>query len=201
MAVSRWPITSGTRASDRLFGSADNLKRGVMLAAERGRFVIRCSAAASFAYGLATLVGLQHPVWAPISALIVSQESVTATIASVHGRFVGTLIGAAVALLVNSVGRMIGLPLVLQIAIGVALCATAAMGRPTIRACLWTCPLILVTAASGPDPVLVAIIRGSEVVLGAVVGGVTHLVEERIGFATARALGKFKAGSDQASAP
>ena len=42
---------------------------------ESGRFVLRCSAAASLAYGLATLIGFQHPVWAPIEALVVSQAS------------------------------------------------------------------------------------------------------------------------------
>jgi uncharacterized membrane protein YccC len=202
MPTSIWSITSATRASDQVLGSADKLKRGALAIADRGRFVIRCATAASLAYGLATLAGLQHPVWAPVSALIVSQESVTATIASIHGRFVGTFIGIAVALLVNSVGRMVGLPLALQIGLGVALCATTAMGRPTIRVCLWTCPLVLVTAASSPAPALVAVMRGSEVILGAVVGGVTHLIEEKIGSAaTARALDKFEPSSDQASRP
>ncbi len=49
------------------------------------RFILRCSAAASVAYGLATLVGLQHPVWAPIEALIVSQESMGETLDSIYG--------------------------------------------------------------------------------------------------------------------
>jgi uncharacterized membrane protein YccC len=195
MAAPIWPITSGTRAFDGLFGGADDLKRGALLVAERSRFVIRCATAASLAYGLATFVGLQHPVWAPISALIVSQESVTATIASVHGRFVGTLIGVAIALLVNSVGRMVELPLMLQIGIGVALCAIATNGRPAIRVCLWTCPLVLVTAASGPEPALVAVIRGSEVILGAVVGGVTHIVEGRIGSAATASAVKIASAS------
>jgi hypothetical protein len=95
-----------------------------------------------------------------------AMEDVTATIASIRGRFVGTLIGVSLALLVNSIARMIALHLVLQIAIGVAICAAAAMGRPLIRVCLWTCSLVLITVASGPAPALVALTRGSEVVLG-----------------------------------
>jgi hypothetical protein len=60
----------------------------------------------------------------------------------------GTMIGVVVALSVDFFGRMIGLPLALQISLSVAVCAVAASGRPTIRVCLWTCPLILVTASS-----------------------------------------------------
>jgi uncharacterized membrane protein YccC len=201
MAAPIWPTVSEKPASDRLF-MGSRLKHGILLVAERSRFVIRCATAASLAYGLATLVGLQQPLWATMSALIVSQESVTATLASIHGRFVGTLIGVAVALLVNSAGRVIGLPLVLQIGIGAALCATAAMGRPAIRVCLWTCPLVLVTAASGPAPALVAVIRASEVILGAVVGGLTHIIEERIEHAArSRARAALEADSGDASGP
>jgi uncharacterized membrane protein YccC len=195
-------LAFGTRAVDRWFRSAGALTQGAICAADRSRFVIRCATAASLAYELARLVGLQHPVWAPISALIVSQESVTATLDSIHGRFVGTFIGLAIALLVNSVGRRIGIPLGLQIGTGVALCASAAMGRPLIRVCLWTCPLILVTAATGPAPALVAVMRASEVVLGAVVGGVTHIVEERIGSAAkAHTPGKPETEPDEGSGP
>jgi uncharacterized membrane protein YccC len=192
MATPTGPIVSCPRPSSRLSGRATSLKHGAWLVAEHSRFVLRCAAAAALAYGLATLVGLQYPVWAPISALVVLQESVQETLASIPGRFVGTLIGLAVALLVNLLSRIVGLPLVFQIGIGVALCAIAATGRPAIRVCLWTCPLILVTPAFAPAPALVAVLRGSEVVLGAVVGGLTHVVEERIASTCrARALGKF----------
>jgi hypothetical protein len=37
-------------------------------------FVVRCSGAATLAYLAATLVSLPHPVWATMSALVVSQE-------------------------------------------------------------------------------------------------------------------------------
>jgi uncharacterized membrane protein YccC len=131
--------------------------------------VLRFSLAASVAYGLATLVGFQHPVWAPIEALIVSQESIGETFDSIQERLVGTLIGVAVALLVGIFGRTIELPLILQIAISVTVCAMATSRRPTIRVCLWTCPLVLVMAltrhyrAGRLD-------RVSQVLLGAMVG-------------------------------
>lgn len=169
--------------ADRGSGRAGVFGQRAVRAADRSCFVIRCAAAASLAYELARLVGLQHPVWAPVSALIVSQESVAATLDSIQGRFAGTFIGLVIALLVNAVGRWLGIPLVLQIGAAVAICASATAGRPAIRVCLWTCPLILVTAVSGPAPALVAAFRATEVLLGAVVGGVTHVLEERIGSA------------------
>src|SRR4030088_684490 len=86
-------LACGTRAVDRWVRSAGALTQGAICAADRSRFVIRCATAASLAYELARLVGLQHPVWAPISALIVSQESVAATPDSIHGRLVGRFIG------------------------------------------------------------------------------------------------------------
>ena len=95
---------------------------------------------------------------------------------------------------------MIALHLVLQIAIGVAICAAAAMGRPLIRVCLCTCPLVLITAASGPAPALVALTRGSEVVLGALVGGGAHVVEEKLGSAAKPPVPKaIEMGSDNTS--
>jgi uncharacterized membrane protein YccC len=146
---------------------------------ESGRFVLRCSAAASLAYGLATLIGFQHPVWAPIEALVVSQESIGNTLDSIYGRLLGTLIGVVAALLAGIFGRMGGLPLMLQIALSVTVCALATFGRPTIRVCLWTCPLILVTAPSLDTTELAGLIRVSQVLLGAMVGGIAHVIDQR----------------------
>jgi uncharacterized membrane protein YccC len=61
----------------------------------RIRFVVRCALVASLAYVVAEHIGLPQPVWAPISALVVTQESVTATLSSIHGRFFGTLLGVS----------------------------------------------------------------------------------------------------------
>jgi hypothetical protein len=145
-----------------------------------GRFVLRCSVAASVAYGLATFVGVQHPVWAPIEALIVSQESMGETLDSIRGRLVGTLFGVVVALFVGMIGRMIGLPLMLQIAVSVTVCAAATLGRPMIRVCLWTCPLLLITAPSLGTPEVVGMIRVFQVLLGAIVGGMVHVVDQKV---------------------
>jgi uncharacterized membrane protein YgaE (UPF0421/DUF939 family) len=157
-------------------------------AVERGRFALRCAAAAVLAYVAAGYAGLPHPVWAPMSALIVSQERVGATLVSVAGRVLGTLIGVAVALVVHWVGHACAVPTVLQIAIAVALCALCASDHPAIRVSLWTCPLVLIAASPEDTAASTALFRGSEVMLGAVVGGLVHLCEERVATPLLRSL-------------
>jgi uncharacterized membrane protein YccC len=145
----------------------------------RIRFVVRCALVASLAYVVAEHIGLPQPVWAPISALVVTQESVTATLSSMLGRFFGTLLGVSVALLVHRVGTGANISLVSQIALSVAICAACTGGYAKVSVCLWTCPLVLVTATSIGGAEMTALVRGSEVVLGAAIGGFVHIFEER----------------------
>jgi uncharacterized membrane protein YgaE (UPF0421/DUF939 family) len=105
--------------------------------ADRGRFVARCTIAASLAEVIAAHVGLPHPVWAPVSALVVTQESVAATLSSGLGRLVGTVIGVTVAMIVHRLGAPAHISLVPQLAVAVAICALCTSGRPAIRVCLW----------------------------------------------------------------
>lgn len=152
----------------------------------RGRYAVRCAVVAALAYIVAQHIGLAHSVWAPISALVVSQENVRATLSSMVWRVVGTVLGVVVALLVHWLCDWGGVPLVLQIAIAVGVCGVFSAFYPTIRVSLWTCPLILV--GTGPAPgvgspdvmEINALLRGVEVVLGVLVGGLGHLAEDRL---------------------
>lgn len=167
------------RASNWLL-EMETSRSHLAIAVEHGRFVLRCAVAASLAYLFASWVGLLHAVWAPISALIVSQESLSATQSSVLGRFVGTLIGVLVALLVHRLGELAEISLTPQIAIAVAICAICAKERPSIRVCLWTVPLVLVTPTPSASAEVTAFFRGCEVVIGATIGSLIHLFEERL---------------------
>jgi uncharacterized membrane protein YccC len=139
-------------------------------APDRTLFVVRCAVAAGSSYALALHVGLHHAAWAPVSALVVTQETATATLAAIGGRCLGTLSGLVVAVLVSWIGGLIGLAVVFQISLAAAICGAISIGRPHLRVCLWTCPLVLATSASDAAAV-VAVFRASEVLLGAVVGG------------------------------
>ena len=55
----------------------------------------------------------------------------------------------------------------------------ARAGYAKVSVCLWTCPLVLVTATSIGGAEMTALVRGSEVVLGAATGGFVHIFEER----------------------
>jgi hypothetical protein len=76
--------------------------------------------------------------------------------------------------LVNAVASRLGIGTAPQIAAAVGLCAFFAKGRPSIRVCLWTCPVVLLTASPGLSVEHAGLMRGSEVILGAIVGGMTH---------------------------
>jgi uncharacterized membrane protein YccC len=160
-------------------------------------FVIRCSGGATIAYVGADAVGLPHPVWAMVSALIVSQDQIGDTKASLNGRVIGSIIGITAGVGVNLALSPVAAPLWAQIAVSVTLCAVVAHYRPQLRVCMWTGPIVLLTAEPGTPIAIVGFYRGSEVILGAAVGAVLHWITERIVaslFATSRRSLNTKAG-------
>lgn len=146
--------------------------------AEMGWFAARCSATTVLSYVLAQRLGLPYPVWAPISALIVSQENLKTTWHAVTGRIFGTCLGVVIALMVARLGQFMALSEWIQLSIGAAACAVCAKGRPALRVCLWTCPLVLLTQTPSLPTEMTGFFRGSEVIVGALVGGGVHLVED-----------------------
>ncbi|MGE8131454.1 FUSC family protein [Methylobacterium sp. NPDC080182] len=138
-------------------------------------FVLRCSLSSTAAFLIASTLGLGHPVWALVSALIVSQESLAETHRSLGGRILGTLLGVTAAVAVHAAFRWSGLDTMAgQVAVITALCAVAARERPAIRVCMWTGPLVLLTATPEAPIGLTALHRGGEVILGGLVGGGMH---------------------------
>lgn len=140
-------------------------------------FVARCAASAAIACWLSDTLGLSHTVWAAMSALIVSQEKLDATKRHIIGRIAGTCIGALVALGVHLAGSAIHPSVITEVAVAVGICAVIACGRPTLRVCLWTCPLVLLTNSNQESPEMTALSRTIEVFLGALVGGIMHQAE------------------------
>jgi uncharacterized membrane protein YccC len=137
-------------------------------------FAGRCAVSGAGAYLLAAGIGLPHPVWASVSSLIVSQESLDATRHSVIGRVIGTIAGAIVAILVCELGHRIGLGTAAQIALSVGLCAFSVIDRPSIRVSLWTCPVVLLTITPGLSVEHAGLMRSCEVIIGAFTGGLLH---------------------------
>ena len=119
----------------------------------------------------------EFPLGGDISALVVSQEQLSETQSSLAARILGTLIGICVAVAVNVVASYFAAGISMQIAIGVAICSLVARERPALRVCMWTCLIVLLTEPSVPIA-MVALHRGSEVILGALLGGAFHFAAE-----------------------
>lgn len=149
-------------------------------------FVLRCSGAAVIAYQLACSLGLTEALWAAISAVVVSQEYLHETRSSLAGRIFGTLLGIGITIAVSQVASRTAVPIVLQMSIAVAICAVVVREFPTLRVAMWTCPIILLKTQVSEPIVLVALHRGSEVILGAIVGGMIHWVVQVVVDAVAK---------------
>ena len=143
-------------------------------------FVARCSGAATLSFIMAKAVGLPHPVWAAMTGVIVGQENLGDTRQATLGRLAGTLLGVGIAVAVGSLAEWIGAGTTARIAVSVAFAAVVARRHPLIRVCMWTCPIVFLTAT--PDLPLwrVGLYRGTEVMLGGVVGALLHLLAETV---------------------
>ena len=144
-------------------------------------FSVRCSAAATISYFLAALVGLSFPVWASMSALIVSQERLQETRRSLIGRILGTVLGVIVALAVNFISSVVtGFGMAAEMAISVAICAAIAHEYPSMRVSMWTTPIVLLTATPEVSIFATGFYRGCEVILGSLVGGLCHTLAAKL---------------------
>ncbi|MCD7097793.1 FUSC family protein [Stenotrophomonas sp. MMGLT7] len=142
-------------------------------------FVARCAIAAALAYEAARAIGLAFPVWASISALIVSQERLHETRISLYDRIRGTLLGVAISLAVSLATTPFSLSLSMQLMLSVAICAAIARASHGLRVCMWTCPIVLLSGQMLGETVLEAgLSRALEIVIGCLVGAAVHLLAE-----------------------
>lgn len=141
-------------------------------------FAARCAAAASLAQTLAVWLDLSFPVWATLSALVVSQERLAETRTSLIGRLLGTVVGMAVAVSVHEIAGLTQWGDHLELLVAVAASAIIARRWPMARACMWTAVIVLASPSSGASIPEVALIRGIEVALGGLCGASTHYMTD-----------------------
>lgn len=142
-------------------------------------FVVRCTAATILSYVVAGALGLAHPVWAIVSALIVSQDTVGETRKSFLWRAVGTVTGAGTAMLAAILLMRDPAHPLPATGIAVAICAAIARRWPLMRVCLWTAPLVILTATTEHSILHTAAQRSGEVLLGGLIGAAIHLLVDR----------------------
>ena len=95
---------------------------------------------------MANLIGIPHPLWATISALMVPQEKLADTNASFWGYILGTLVGIGAGGMASVAASRFAIDMAGQIALSVGLCAILARVWPSTRVCMWTGPIVLLTA-------------------------------------------------------
>jgi uncharacterized membrane protein YccC len=156
----------------------DDLDRDIMGLPRLAVFVARCSGAVTAAWKLSVLLGMCEPVWAAMSALIIAQVRLSDTRLCLRARILGTLLGIGISLSVNAIAFRLHAPLVVQVALAVAISATVAGQWPVFRVAMWTCPVILLATTSATPLLVAAVARGIEVILGALVGLGFHLGAE-----------------------
>jgi uncharacterized membrane protein YccC len=142
------------------------------------KFALRCSGAATLSYLVGGWIGLPHPIWATVTALIISQERYEDTQWALVSFLLGTCIGIACALAVAALGSYLAAGVTVQLAVGVALCGWVAQLNPNLRVCMWTCPLVLLTNDTSRSIAMVALDRGAEVAIGALIGAGLHWAVE-----------------------
>ena len=144
-------------------------------------FVLRCSIAATAAYMLAgSVFHLTHPVWAAVSAIVVSQEKLFQTRNAVLWRFAGTIVGIVVAVVAGTLTTRLGWDIAVQMGVSVAICAALVRRWPDLKVAMWTAPIVFFTHDVGTSLVTAGYARGSEVILGGLVGAIVHWISERI---------------------
>ena len=144
-------------------------------------FVLRCSGAATLAYVLAgSGLGLVHPVWAAVSAIVVSQEKLFQTRKAVVWRFAGTIVGIVIAIAAGTLTTRLGWDIAAQMGLSVALSAILVRRWPDLKVAMWTAPIVFFSHDVGTSLLMAGYARGSEVILGGIVGALTHWIAERI---------------------
>jgi uncharacterized membrane protein YccC len=142
-------------------------------AAERLLFALRCTLAACISYEIADRLWPQLPLWAPVSALVVSQHQWHQTEKFVSGLPLGTFVGAAIAVLGAVIGHGLGMSLLGQVGLAVAVSAALSMNWTSARAAMWM-SLIgvwLIDHVPGRMVTSAGLMMAEEVVLGSIIGG------------------------------
>lgn len=165
-AISRW---SGRIASPSLLSDAHALL-----------YSVRSFAAAMLAYYVALAIGLERPSWAIITAYIVSQTSVGASLSRSLYRLAGTVAGAGATVLI--VPTFVNTPILCSVILAgwITFCLYLSLLERTPRAYAfvlagYTASLIGFPAVADPGTVFnIALIRVQEIAIGIVCAALIH---------------------------
>jgi uncharacterized membrane protein YccC len=129
---------------------------------------LRVTAGGMVAFATAEIAGLPEATWSVMTALIVMRAPAGRTLHAGRDRLLGTLLGAAIALLLVSL-RVLRFPDLALIGLVLAATSCLVVWRPTLGAAP-IAAIIVISSAGGHSPLHVAVLRVLEIAIGAVVG-------------------------------
>ena len=147
---------------------------------EETLFSVKCMIAAGLAYWSAAAAGLEHPWWAVTTVYIVSQRLSGAVLSKALFRSVGTVLGAAAAVIL--VPSLVNEPMVLSVALGLWLGVCVALGvldrtarSYTFVLAGYTASIIGFASVEHPDATFqVGVVRVQEILIGILCGSLVH---------------------------
>jgi uncharacterized membrane protein YccC len=171
------PSTATPIVRDRLQLFLDRLKDA---GTEPAVFSIKCFAAAMLAYYIALRIGLSRPTWAVTTSYIVAQPLAGAVLSKAAFRIVGTILGAAAAVIL--VPSFVNEPaaLSLGLALWLGLCLYFSLLDRTPRAYTfllagYTASIIGFPAVAAPGQIFItALARVEEITLGILCASLLH---------------------------
>lgn len=149
-------------------GLLDRIAAWARANTRNGLYALRSTLSAGVSFVIADALHLSQPMWAVISAIVVSRAGSGDAFQSGRDRILGTLAGAVLGVAI-ALGRPLGVPELVLIVVGVAIAAfAAALYRPFMAGPI-ALVIVLASDPGGNSSLATAIHRLTEVGLGAVV--------------------------------
>ena len=141
---------------------------------------MRTGFAGAATYLLAAWLALPQGYWAVITAVMITQQTVGATLQAVRDRLIGTIAGAVIGFLMAMATPSGEWGTLVALGISTGTLAVFAVHYPSLRIAPMTAAIMFVAAPSHADVVVSALHRVLEILLGCLVGiGTTLLVFPR----------------------
>lgn len=137
----------------------------------RARHAVRVAVAAAASYALATVFSLPQGYWAVITAIVVVQASLGATVGASRDRMIGTAAGAAVGALAAWLAPKTLGGEIAALAVSVGVLGWAAAARPSLKIAPVTAVIMILGSTSSQRGFLEAAgLRVAEIAVGAAIG-------------------------------
>jgi uncharacterized membrane protein YccC len=140
------------------------------------RLVVRATLAAALSLLISNAFALPQAYWAALSALIIVQLSLVATLGAGFDRILGTLAGAVAGAVVALAGEALDLPRVVTLVLAVAPLTLLAAMRPNFRVAPVTAAIVILANPSDVSPLISALHRVAEISIGTVTGVIVSVL-------------------------